>query len=224
MVFPTWVVALLRWRFELGIVLFVLGIAANWYPGPEWAWLLYVPGALFIVTHILFGTVGAASQILQSGDIPAARAMLKRTLNPKWLYTTQRSYYYMLEGAMQMGEQNNAGASESIKRALENGLGSPAEQSAAMLQLGMVAFQEQNWKEADDYLRRALKSGLGNDEQAMANLALGAIAARRQNLGGAKVYIERAKALKPENEEIRKQIAEMEKQLKQGPRQQFVRR
>jgi tetratricopeptide (TPR) repeat protein len=216
MVLPIWMITFMKYRFPVGIFLFLAGIALTFVIGAEWSWLFWVPGLVFILTHLFIGTGATASQLLQMGDIAGAEAMLAKTINPKWLYSMFRSNYYAVQGMIAMSKNDLVGAEESMKYAASLGSGSGAEQATMLFSIGMTQMQQQKIKEGEASLRRASQMGLPDEQEAIVQLNFAFLALQRGNVNGAKAHAQKCRDLKPDNEEIKKNLADLDRALKQS--------
>jgi Tfp pilus assembly protein PilF len=87
-----------------------------------------------------------------------------------------------------------------------------------LLQLGFIQLRKGNQKEARLTLIEAVKAGINDkDSLATAYLQLCSMEIQRSQNRVAKNYFAKAKALKPKNDEIVKQMKTMEKQLARIP-------
>ena len=99
------------------------------------------------------------------GDTDGAEQLLKATINPKWLYSTFRSNYYMVEGMLAMSRNDAQTAESKMQEAMRLNAGSPSEQAVMYFNLGMMAMQQNKMKEATDQWQKGLNLGMP-DEQA----------------------------------------------------------
>ncbi|HMV03798.1 MAG TPA: hypothetical protein PKD22_11170, partial [Chitinophagales bacterium] len=90
----------------------------------------------------------------------------------------------------------------------------PQQEGVSYLQLGTIAMQKGDSKEALKNLKIALQKGLPDDDnKATAYLQLCSIYAQRRDVKTAKNYLRQANACKIKNDEIKKQLKEINKQL-----------
>lgn len=229
MILAPWMITFLRYRFYVGLAIFALGLALIFVIGGEWAWLFWVPGLILIISHLFIGTAAAASQVLQMGDTDGAEQLLKATINPKWLYSTFRSNYYMVEGMLAMSRNDAQTAESKMQEAMRLNAGSPSEQAVMYFNLGMMAMQQNKMKEATDQWQKGLNLGMP-DEQAAAvylNFAMielnkvgQAVQATRRPpnpvaLRIVKEHYAKAKSYKSTNPQIKEGLAQVEAALKQ---------
>lgn len=120
-----------------------------WYGFP-----ILLVGLVLLVGYILLGTVQSAAKVMQDGtNFEEAEKLLKLTLNPKWLYVTNRAYYYMMKGTIAQGLNRIDEAEEWLQKAQAIELPTDNEKAAVQLQLAGIAAQRQKWNLAKMYLK-----------------------------------------------------------------------
>lgn len=141
-------------RFALiGVLLIggtLMGIFLNfWYALP-----FLLAGLVLLAGYILLGTVQSAAMIMQNGtDFLGAEKRLNLTLNPKWLYVTNRAYYFLLKGTIAQGLNRMDEAEEWLQKAQSLNLPTDNEKAAVQLQLAGIAAQRQRWNVVKMYLK-----------------------------------------------------------------------
>jgi Tfp pilus assembly protein PilF len=89
-----------------------------------------------------------------------------------------------------------------------------SQEGISYLQLGSIEMQKGNNKEALKNLKLAVQKGVPDDDNlATAYLQICSIYAQRREIKVAKEYLRRANALKVKNEEVKKQLKEINKQM-----------
>ena len=163
-------IALIALSLIGGVVLaFAFGF---WYAFP-----FILLGIILLVGYVLLGTVQSAALLMQKTDFLGAEKRLNLTLNPRWLYSANRSYYYV----------SKCGNSMRFKR----------------------------YEEAEELLTKAQSTGLPSDnERAMVYMQLANLAVVKNNLQGAKSLMRQAKQQKVTEPQIKEQLLEFEKALK----------
>jgi tetratricopeptide (TPR) repeat protein len=214
MILPTWLIGFMKFRFPIGVAMFVLGIALIWVIGGEWAWLFWLPGAFFVLTHIFIGTAATASQVLQTGDIAEAKLILSKTLNKNWLIGMFRGNYEAVRGMIAMAEGDMATAEEAMTNATQLSSGAPSQQAEMYFSVGMTQMQQQKHKEAEQNMRKASELGLPAEQESIVQLNLAAFALGRRDVASAKKHAQKCRDLKPTNAEVIKHLADVEKALK----------
>jgi tetratricopeptide (TPR) repeat protein len=143
-------------RFALIGILLIGGIIMAVFLGFWYAFPLILTGLILLAGYILLGTVQSAATIMQDGtNFEGADERLKLTLNPKWLYVTNRAYYYLLKGTISQGLGRMDEAEEWLKNAQSLNLPTDNEKAAVQLQLAGIAAQRQKWNLAKMYLKNA---------------------------------------------------------------------
>ncbi|CAL1520717.1 hypothetical protein [Chitinophaga sp. MM2321] len=206
------------YRFPLGIVLLLGGIALGLTVGWWEATVVLVLAVVCIVTHILFGPMRIVQEAVEAGDIERATALMNQVKFPKLLYKPIRSVYYFMQSNMAMYSNDLDKAEATIRQSIKSG--SPMKEYEGMqyFQLGTISYQKNDLKTADQNLKKAIRMGLPDKENtAAALLTLASIAMSRRDFKSAKEFFRRAKAQKPTTEQIVSQIKEMDKYISRMP-------
>lgn len=146
-------------RFALMGLLLVGGIATGFIWGFWWAFPLILAGIILTVGYFLLGTVQSAAMMLQTGDFMAADQRLGLTFFPKWLYTANRAYFYLLKGTIFSQQKDYVTAEEHYLNAQKIGLPSDNEKAMVLLALTNFRLMKNNWPAAENFYRqlKALK-------------------------------------------------------------------
>ncbi|MGN7821844.1 hypothetical protein HGH92_13455 [Chitinophaga varians] len=206
------------YRFPIGIVLLVAGIALGLSVGWWEATVVLLIAVICIVTHLLFGPMRMVQEAVEAGDIERATALMNKVKFPKLLYKPIRSVYYFMQSNMAMYSNDLDKAEATIRQSIQSG--SPMKEYEGMqyFQLGTIAYQKNDLKTADQNLKKAVRMGLPDKENtAAALLTLASIAMSRRDFKSAKEYFRRAKAQKPTTAQIVSQIKEMDKYISRMP-------
>lgn len=129
-----------------GIVLAIL--YSFWYALP-----LILIGLGLLVGYFLLGTIQSAALMLQAGDMAGAEKRLNLTLLPKWLYSANRAYYYMLRAGIAQHKQQGQEAERLLQKAKEVKVPTDNERAVIHLQLANIAVQRNNWAQAKAYFK-----------------------------------------------------------------------
>ena len=119
-----------------------------WYGFPFW-----LVGLFLLIGYVLFGTVGSAAKALQSADMEKTEKYLGLTLNPKWLYATNRAYFYMLKGSLALAQKDTENGEKYLEMAEKIKLQTDNEKAMIQLQLANIAANKGNWAKAQVYMR-----------------------------------------------------------------------
>jgi|SRR5690606_6482002 len=119
-----------------------------WYAVP-----LILIGLGFLASYIFLGTIQSAAQIMQDGDFEATEKRLNLTLNPKWLYVTNRAFFYIIKGSLALNRKDNDLAESYFHTAKSMKLPSDNERAMVLMQLANMAVQKNNWNQAQAYFR-----------------------------------------------------------------------
>jgi tetratricopeptide (TPR) repeat protein len=208
----------IRYRFPLGIVLLLGGIALGFTFGWWEASILLILGVACLVTHFLFGPIRLVQEAMEAGDVEEAMRLMNSIKFPKLLLAPIRKGYYMMQSNMAMATQDLDKAEAAIKKSMKTSGMQKEYGGMEYFQLGSIAFQKGDIKAADANLKQAMKMGMPDKENAAgALLMLCSIAMRRRDFKSAKEYFRRAKAQKPTSEELVTQIKRMDKDISRMP-------
>ncbi len=193
---------------------FWIGFSVTWWI----AWLPFLVAILMVAAHFMIGPMTLIQGYVENGDMDGAQKLLNTVKYPNLLYKPVRSSYYMLRANFStMGEDLDK-AEEDLRKGLEAGMPEKEYEGTAYLQLGSIAYKKGNTKEAYENLRKAVKIGLPDaDNSAVAYLQLSSICMQRRDFKNAKIYFNKAKSLKPTNQQIIDQIKEMSKYIARIP-------
>lgn len=140
------------------IVLFLGGgILLSFLYGIGYSWILILIGIILLVSYILLGTVQSAAQMVQTMDFEGAEKRLNLTLSPKFLYVTNRAFYYIIKGSIAMNLGKTDEAEELFQLANTLNLPSDNEKGMVLLQLAGINANKQKWTAAKNYYREASK-------------------------------------------------------------------
>ena len=127
----------------------ILSIAYGfWYGFP-----FILAGVILLVGYIFLGTVGSAAKAMQTMDFERSEKLLGLTLNPKWLYATNRAYFYMIKGSVALGQKDMENGEKYLKMAEEIDVPTDNEKAMLQLQLANIAASKSNWKKVDIHYR-----------------------------------------------------------------------
>ena len=135
----------------------LLGLVLSFTVSFWYAFPFLLIGILLAIGYILFGSVNGAAKMIQTEDFDGAEKRLKLTVNPKWLYKTQRAFYYIMKGSIAMYKKDLKGAQGLFDEALKIDLPSDNEKGMVLLQLANINAGQQKWPAAKNYYREASK-------------------------------------------------------------------
>ena len=144
-------------RFALMGILLLSGIILSFIVNFWYAFPLILAGIILLVGYILLGTVQSAAALLQTGDFDLTEKRLNLTFNPKWLYVTNRAYYYMLKGSICLGRKEMEEGEKYLKMAQEINVPTDNEKAMLELQLANINASKGKWKQAQIHYRNAKK-------------------------------------------------------------------
>lgn len=207
------------YRLPIIILLIVGGVLSHLFFDTVLAWLCYVAAFISLLLYFMMGTMRIVQEAVQEGDVEQARAYLKMIKFPKLLFKPIRMGYYMLQSNLDLATDDLESAEANIRQSLKtNSTLAGDVRGANLMQLGFVELRKGNTKEARKHLQEALKAGIPDkDSLAATHLQLCSMEIQRQQYRIAKEHFKKAKAAKPRNEEIVKQIQMLEKQIPRLP-------
>ncbi len=142
-------------RFAL-IGISILGGAALWATLGVWYGIFFIlVGIVLLAGYIFLGTIGPASQALQTGDMAKTEKLLDLTFKPNWLYATNRAFYYMLKGSIALQRKDFEEGERYLKIADSIDLPSPNEKAMLQIQLAQLAASKGRWPQAQQYFKQA---------------------------------------------------------------------
>lgn len=131
------------------------GIILGFMYGFGYSWILILIGIILLVSYVMLGTVQSAAQLVQEQDFDAAEQRLGLTLSPKYLYVTNRAFYYIIKGSLAMNNKDMKAAEENFQTAKNLNLPSDNERGMVLLQLANINASKNNWTAAKKYFRDA---------------------------------------------------------------------
>jgi tetratricopeptide (TPR) repeat protein len=138
------------------IVLGIVGGIALWAAFGFWYGFFFVlTGVILLLGLIFLGTVGPAAQALQDSDFDKAEKMLNLTPNPKWLYSTNKAYFYMLKGSIAIARKDVNEGERYLKMAEAIEVPSDNERAMLQIQLAQIALSKQRFQEAKIHYKKA---------------------------------------------------------------------
>jgi tetratricopeptide (TPR) repeat protein len=126
--------------------------AGFWYGFP-----FLLVGIGFLVSYILLGTVQSAAQLLEKMKFVEAENRLSMTLNPRWLYVTNRAFYYIMKGSIAANLNRHDEAEAHFEKAKDLKLPSDNERALIYLQLANIKANQGKWTQAKSYFHQVKK-------------------------------------------------------------------
>jgi len=134
----------------------IIGGIALWVAFGFWyGFFLILVGLILLLGLVFLGTVGPAAQALQTGDFDKAEQVLKLTPNPKWLYATNKAYYYMLKGSIALGRKDMVAGEHYLKMAEAVDVPTDNERAMLQIQLAQLALNKGRIQEARLHFKKA---------------------------------------------------------------------
>ena len=138
------------------IIVGLIGGTVLWATMGIWygIWFVLI-GLGMLATYIFLGTVQSAAVLMQNQDFDGANKRLALTLNPKWLYATNRAYFYMIKGSIALAFKNVEEGEMWLKKAEAVNVPTDNEKAMLQLQLANIAASKGKWKQAEIHFRNA---------------------------------------------------------------------
>jgi tetratricopeptide (TPR) repeat protein len=131
------------------ILAFVYGF---WYAFP-----FLLIGILLLVSYVMLGTVQSAATMAQTMQFEEADKRLGLTLNPNWLYKTNRAFYYLMKGTIAMNQKDNDAAEKYLNIAQSIDLPTDNEKAMVGLQLANIHAMKGKWNNAKLHFNKVKK-------------------------------------------------------------------
>lgn len=138
-------------------VCFIAGTILTVMYGFGYTWILFLIGIIFTVSYLMLGTVQSAAELVQQQDFEAAETRINLTATPKFLYVTNRAFYFIIKGSLAANRKDNAQAEDYFNSALALDLPSDNERAMVLLQLANISATKNNWSAAKNYHRQLKK-------------------------------------------------------------------
>ncbi|MCC6817098.1 MAG: hypothetical protein IT267_11855 [Saprospiraceae bacterium] len=150
-------------KFAIIFIGLIGGVILWWAYGFWYAFPFMLIGILMLVSYLMLGTIQSASQLMQKMDYDACLKRLNLTLSPKLLYVTNRAYYYLIKGSIevQRGDKNDAEFWFNKASALKL----PTDNERAMILMQMINIQinKNQWTQANNSYRELKKLKITTD-------------------------------------------------------------
>lgn len=209
---------LIKYRFPLTILAFILAIVVTVTSGFWPAFALYLIGLIGLFSHFFIGPMRLVQEPMEQGNMEEVERILNSIWYPSLLYKPIRSTYYTLKGNIAMMKQDYDTAEKHLKKSSELGAAMPEAEGANKLQLGMMAIQKGDFKNGEANIRAAIRVGLADKEsEAVAYLSMCQIFMNKREFRAAKDFFRKAKACKPKTKQVLDQIKDIEKYISRIP-------
>ncbi len=146
--------------------------AGFWYGFP-----FILIGIGFLISFLLLGTVQSAAQLLEKMEFVQAEERLKWTFNPRFLYVTNRAFYFIMKGSIAANLNRHEEAEGYFEQAKDLKLPSDNERALIYLQLANIKANQGKWTQAKSYFHQIKKfnitEGMLKDQVKQFEKALG---------------------------------------------------
>ena len=136
---------------------FVGGTILTVLYGFGYSWILFLIGILLLISYLLLGTIQSASEFVQAQDFAGARKRLGLTFFPNLLYVSNRAFYYIINGSIDMNEGKTTEAEAYFEKALALKLPTETERAMVLMQMANINATKNKWTAAKNYFRQAKK-------------------------------------------------------------------
>lgn len=147
----------LRLKLAIIIIGIVGGLALIFTAGFWYGFPLVLIGLGFLASYLLLGTVQSAALLLEKMQFVEAEDRLKWTINPKWLYVTNRAFYYIMKGSIAANLNRPEEAERYFESAKDLKLPSDNERALVYLQLANIKANQGKWPQAKAYFHQIKK-------------------------------------------------------------------
>ena len=144
-------------RFTLIALCLFGGTALLFAYGFWYAFPFLITGIVLLLGYIFLGTVQSTAQLVQEMKFEEAEKRLALTFKPNWLYKTNRTFYYMIQGTLAMNRKDNDAAEMWLTKAQEIELPSDNEKAMVLLQLANIHAGKGKWNKAKALFQSAKK-------------------------------------------------------------------
>lgn len=164
-------------KLALIALCFVGGIILTVLYGFGYSWILFIIGILLLASYLLLGTIQSSSELVQMQDFAGAKKRLALTKFPGLLYVSNRAFFYIINGSIEMQDGNMSSAEDYFEKALALKLPTETEKAMVLMQMANINASRGKWTKAKNYFREAkklkvteptLKDQMSQFEQALA--------------------------------------------------------
>ncbi len=133
----------------------LIGGIALWATQGIWFGIWFVlMGIALAVGYIMLGTVQSAALLLQSKQFDEAEKRLELTFFPRFLFSFNKAYYYMLKGQIAMQKGNMDESEALLQKAMSMPLTSDNERAALIVQMASIHISKSRWTQAQNLMRQ----------------------------------------------------------------------
>jgi len=144
-------------KLALIAICFIGGTVLTVLYGFGYSWILFLIGIVLLISYLLLGTIQSASEYVQAQDFDGARKRLALTKFPGLLYVSNRAFYYIINGSIDMNEGKTAEAEAYFEKALALKLPTDTERAMVLMQMANINASKNKWTAAKNYFRQAKK-------------------------------------------------------------------
>jgi len=144
-------------KFFLIALFLIGGVVLAFTVGFWYALPVILIGLGVLASYILLGTIQSAAQMMQTMDFDACERRLNLTLSPNYLYVTNRAYYFLIKGSMDMQRERVVEAEHWFNKALALKLPTDNERAMILIQMINIHIQKNRWTQANNTYREFKK-------------------------------------------------------------------
>lgn len=144
-------------KFAIIAICFIGGTVLTILYGFGYSWILFLIGLVMLGSYLLLGTIQSASEYVQVQDFAGARKRLALTKFPSLLYVSNRAFFYIINGSIDMNEGKTKEAEEYFEKALALKLPTETERAMVLMQMANINASKGKWTQAKNYFRQAKK-------------------------------------------------------------------
>ena len=150
-------------KFAIIAVLLVGGTLLAFTVGFWYAFPLLLVGLIFLASYIFLGTIQSAAQFMQTQDFDSCEKRLNLTFKPNWLYVTNRAYYFLIKGSIDVQRGKHNEAEEWFNKAQALKLPTDNERAMIFIQMINIHVSKNRWTQANNAYRDLKKLHLTGD-------------------------------------------------------------
>ncbi|MGB0863310.1 MAG: hypothetical protein ACPG19_09040 [Saprospiraceae bacterium] len=144
----------LKWRLIATVASLVLALLVNIIWGFGWAFVFWLVFVVFVVGYFLLGTISAASERLNFGDLDGAERILGYTKFPKLLLKMNQAYFKLLQGMIAMQRKDSVKGEALLQEAYDIGLPTDNDRAMVLLNLAYSNHGKRKFQVAKGQLRQ----------------------------------------------------------------------
>lgn len=132
----------LEWRIAAAIASLVVAIVLTITVGFGWSFIFWIIFIVFVVGYFLLGTIAAASEKLNVGDLDGAERILGYTKFPNLLLKMNQAYFSLLKGMIALQRNDTKTGEVLLQEAYDKGLPTNNDKAMVLLNLAHINYSK----------------------------------------------------------------------------------